>query len=522
MWAISGNVLLCEPTTCDLRALPKYRYCWESERHTWFIVHDDLLEVIGYNTMGDMLPRLKAPKLEFAIQKVLDMGLANTDSIRRALIPPLSLSDNLPEEAFVDWYYENLCEQERALSWHSVFNGYKKLNTLARIRGRQDRFLLRVAAVLIEFLIRVTRQPAPEPLANPDPRLDTGVKDLLKACFRHKEGILYKAILLLRRVYEKQSRKEEFEGAVGKIEGKEEFRDAILNMERFRTNPSSMNIKTRLPTEFVFRNDTDVLGWTEESYKCLRSHAGRNLDYKMENTTDVSGQTILHHFAAGGIYEPGFAINKVRSWKAQTTNGQLPLHYAAVCGDWGTIRRLLQKGADVNAVDFVRRSALFFAAWHEKADAVGQLLAEGADVDKQDKWGATAIHVAAFHGYLEVVQQLLENSGTSINLHDNRKRTALSYAAEKGHLGIVMELLKQEVEPDSGDDRKRTPLSYAAKNGHFKVVQALLGMGDKVKVNRKDRFGQSLLSCVSEKKHPEIVDLLQKTIAERGRSADNA
>ena len=68
------------------------------------------------------------------------------------------------------------------------------------------------------------------------------------------------------------------------------------------------------------------------------------------------------------------------------------LHVAAYEGALPKIRRLLRKGAYVNAVDAVGRTPLHFAARHHSPDhaVVRTLLAGGADPMARDARGRTA------------------------------------------------------------------------------------------------------------------------------------
>lgn len=75
------------------------------------------------------------------------------------LTPPLSRFNRLLNEALADWGNERPIRQEVSLLWSSAFHGCIELLNAVQHREVQDRFAYRVAAVLVEFLLRVTEDP---------------------------------------------------------------------------------------------------------------------------------------------------------------------------------------------------------------------------------------------------------------------------------------------------------------------------------------------------------------------------
>jgi len=112
---------------------------------------------------------------------------------------------------------------------------------------------------------------------------------------------------------------------------------------------------------------------------------------------------------------------------------------AARKGDLETVKRLMNKGADVNALDEYGTPAIYYAAWHGKLDVLEALLKNGADVNKtidltlgsstgRNDW--TALHAAAAQDNVEGVVMLL-NYGANINATSSSGRTALFGAMDE-------------------------------------------------------------------------------------------
>jgi len=76
-------------------------------------------------------------------------------------------------------------------------------------------------------------------------------------------------------------------------------------------------------------------------------------------------------------------------------HSRTPLHDAVRTGSEDTVRRLIDAGADVNAVDEDGRTPLHDAARTSSGYTIRKLIDAGADVNAVDKDGRTPLHDAA-------------------------------------------------------------------------------------------------------------------------------
>jgi ankyrin repeat protein len=84
------------------------------------------------------------------------------------------------------------------------------------------------------------------------------------------------------------------------------------------------------------------------------------------------------------------------------------LKKVVISGELLDVKRLIEKGADVNAKDNEGITALMYAVAFEHPEMVKLLIDAGADVNAKDNEGITALMVASFEGYTDIVELLIK------------------------------------------------------------------------------------------------------------------
>ncbi|SLM36361.1 P-loop containing nucleoside triphosphate hydrolase [Lasallia pustulata] len=153
-----------------------------------------------------------------------------------------------------------------------------------------------------------------------------------------------------------------------------------------------------------------------------------------------------------------------------------PLCYIARLGLLGLARRLLEKGANVNAQGGVYGNALQAAVFRGNVKLVQLLLNEGADVNAQGGEYGNALQAAASGGRVEIVQLLL-NNGADVNAQGGTYGNALQAAAPGGCVEIVQLLLNEGADVNAQSEKYGNALRAAAWDGDVEIVQLLLTEG---------------------------------------------
>ena len=95
--------------------------------------------------------------------------------------------------------------------------------------------------------------------------------------------------------------------------------------------------------------------------------------------------------------------------KYKVNYGANPLHIASKNGRLDIVKKLINKGADVNANNNVNETPLHDASKNGHLEVVRELIYEGANVNDKNDNNKTPLYLASKNGHLEVVKILVKN-----------------------------------------------------------------------------------------------------------------
>jgi len=180
--------------------------------------------------------------------------------------------------------------------------------------------------------------------------------------------------------------------------------------------------------------------------------------------------------------------------------GRTALMFFFMDGYKSLAQKLLEAGADVNAMDNDHHTPLFMACERHQVGATELFLKYGADPNtfinltiSNTQIPQTAMQIAVERGYWKIVDLLLKynvdpnkpvytaissktNNSGSDKKSDKEElsketTTLLILACQKGHKRVVQSLLEHGANPDITDNHHKTGLQYARENNHLEILE---------------------------------------------------
>ena len=148
------------------------------------------------------------------------------------------------------------------------------------------------------------------------------------------------------------------------------------------------------------------------------------------------------------------------------------LQTAVLANNTDDVRRLLDRGVDVNVVIANGTTPLHVAAAEAKIQVAALLVSRGANVDARQRNGWSPIMFAAQTGCVEIAE-LLVRKGADINAMNSGGATPLHIACFHGKTEAVSFLLGAGANPYVVARDGSTPLMYAEHNNHLEAAELL-------------------------------------------------
>lgn len=200
------------------------------------------------------------------------------------------------------------------------------------------------------------------------------------------------------------------------------------------------------------------------------------LDHKADvNARDVAGETVLMKCATSDRSEiVPLLVDRGADVNAKSrAGGYTALHVFSLVGRAADVRRLLDKGAAVDARFKDSYTPLIFASFFGRSDVARELLDKGADVNATNSLGQTPL-IAAVTG-----SELMKQALTKLTAKGefDEMRWALDKVTPDGRVETAKLLLSRGAAPNRKDNTGTTALMYCAMFGCPDVVPHLLNKG---------------------------------------------
>jgi ankyrin repeat protein len=200
-----------------------------------------------------------------------------------------------------------------------------------------------------------------------------------------------------------------------------------------------------------------------------------------------------------------------------------PVADAAMRGDTGAVRSLLQQKADVNAPQADGATAIQWAAYRSDLALADLLIAAGANVKAANHDGVTPLWLASENGNAAMIEKLLQ-AGADPNERHSQGETPLMMAARSGNLAAIQILLDRKADVNARENlRGTTALMWAAEQLHPDAVSLLIKRGaDLAAVTNADTRNSRLNIAPTIKQRAESTQGAGGLQARRGRGGRGA
>lgn len=141
-------------------------------------------------------------------------------------------------------------------------------------------------------------------------------------------------------------------------------------------------------------------------------------------------------------------------------------------------------------------SPLFGGAYFGLTPVVKRALEVGCDINAVDDDAKTSLHWACERGHVDVAVLLIRN-GANLFSQSFDGRTALHFAAQNSHAAMVKQLLDFGLSPDSTAFDGRTALHIAVEANNTEIAEVLLDTGADATKKTTSDFNAFHLACQS-------------------------
>lgn len=235
---------------------------------------------------------------------------------------------------------------------------------------------------------------------------------------------------------------------------------SVCEEDNYGITPMDLAIKQMADEDDSVRVVAELLLGGAEEITGDYNYFGNAVSTRNYSARLTDGQTPLHIAAIMGHRAiANYLLENGADPSAQDSSGATPLHEAIRYGNLDIAQSLLKAGANVRAADNLGKPPLMVIIPKEKMLETYKLLMEyKADILQKDSFGDTVLHtVTMLNVEKDIVEYLIEN-GADVNAKNKEGSTPLSIAVQKREVEIAKLLTDSGADIHTKDANGITPL----------------------------------------------------------------
>ena len=272
---------------------------------------------------------------------------------------------------------------------------------------------------------------------------------------------------------------------------------------------------------------------TAKARHALTRHGNESADFIKDEEKHGEMKTLLHISADKGnleitkmLIELLITKEKKNNISAKDNIEQTPLHIAAskyTPHHYEIARLLIKNGADINAIDSIGETPIFWAVKANNIEMVKLLIENGSDVDHKNNTNNSILHYAAEmpNDNYKMFEYLLSleistNDGLSstglfknIDSQTDDGKTNIDSQTDDGKTNIDSQNDNGKTNIDSQNDDGKTPLHFSAQIGNKNTAKFLVENG--ANKNVLDVFRQTPSDLAEDCEHIETKEIIEET-----------
>ena len=219
-------------------------------------------------------------------------------------------------------------------------------------------------------------------------------------------------------------------------------------------------------------------------------------DYFPYYYNDAIDYNLMIAASKGYLSEIKRLISKGADVNASTTEGATPLIFAISNNRLSSVQTLLSYNPSLNTKTANYETPLLIAVKNQSLEITEALIRAGADMDITDRHGATPLHHAALDGYLEIADLLIYYEA-SLNSRSVEGTTPLLAAIWAGNTDVADLLVQKGADLELTDNDGFTPFLLASFYGDTLMMDILYKKRANIYAMNKSRYNALSLTILT-------------------------